>query len=143
MLNNQAIINKLALKDLHLTGPAKSVHGAKSARFNLKLRGFCMFIYIIKSLADDGPIKIGKSNDPQKRLSTLQCAHPKKLELIKKYHFKSSSYTNKIEKKLHRMLKKYHVGGEWFSGDALKEAMFLCQGHKDFYDKKVMQRTWF
>lgn len=52
-------------------------------------------------------IKIGKSNDPYKRLKTLQTGSPEKLILI-------AFVSGDIERKLKEEFKKYKIHGEWF-----------------------------
>lgn len=51
-------------------------------------------------------VKIGSSNDPQKRLSALQVSCPHTLELI--------AVTLYPEKQLHQRFKQHHFRGEWF-----------------------------
>jgi len=55
---------------------------------------------------DGGPIKIGRSCDPQSRLSSIQTGNPKKLIIL--------GFTHEEEMSLHRQFQKYRVEGEWF-----------------------------
>jgi hypothetical protein len=54
-------------------------------------------------------VKIGWAKDPARRLRTLQTGHPDELRLLAvipaTYH---------LEHDLHRQLRSYGVGGEWF-----------------------------
>ena len=65
-------------------------------------------IYFIQQ-GNNGPIKIGKSNDPKKRLRSLQTASPHELCLLK------TLPENFIkESEIHEKFKEYRIEGEWF-----------------------------
>lgn len=66
--------------------------------------------YFILDSANNA-IKIGKSRNPQERLRALQTAHPRPLQLI-------GVLEEDCEKRLHRQLKRFHLGGEWFHAHA-------------------------
>lgn len=70
-----------------------------------------MHIYFVQSEAD-GAIKIGMSNNPLKRLSSLQSGSPATLHLlgIMKCGFKSYE----TEQQLHDKFKHLSIHGEWF-----------------------------
>lgn len=68
------------------------------------------YVYVIAS-SDNGPVKIGVSNNPQKRLKTLQTGHP--LELFLK-HVEETSEAFKIETILHNEYSIKGIRGEWF-----------------------------
>jgi len=72
-----------------------------------------MFVYFIQS-GKKGAIKIGKSNDPEDRLKTLQTGSPKTLYLIASIHCKSEQEAYTLEKKIHNKLCKQRLNGEWF-----------------------------
>lgn len=55
--------------------------------------------------------KIGHAIDLKKRIDTLQCGSPYKLEIIKT--LKSIDYIN-LENQLHNLFSKYRVLGEWY-----------------------------
>lgn len=57
-------------------------------------------------------IKIGFSNDPYKRLATLQTSHPDKL-----YYLRILEGDISIEKNLHNKFKHLRINGEWFLYD--------------------------
>ncbi len=71
------------------------------------------FVYFIQA-ENGGPIKIGYSIKPEKRLTDLQVAHPYKLSLIGTIHGNMF-----IEKKLHRYLLHARTYGEWFEPDEI------------------------
>lgn len=66
------------------------------------------FIYFIGML-NDSIIKIGISNDPQKRLKELQVANPYELRLIFMFRGDESK-----EIQLHEKFVEYNIRGEWF-----------------------------
>jgi len=66
-----------------------------------------MSVYIIQA-GDNGPIKIGESSNPCKRLRELQVGNHKILELIWTYDGKYS------ELEIHNELHQYKIYGEWF-----------------------------
>ena len=67
------------------------------------------FVYFIKPIGLDGPIKIGCSYIPDNRLINLTIWSPFRLELIG-----SVLGTPKDERFLHRCFAHWHSHGEWF-----------------------------
>lgn len=70
--------------------------------------------------AQSGPIKIGHSQSPEKRIFEMQCGNPDKLFLYGKFRGGQP-----LEQRLHRKLAAHRVRGEWFERcaqvfDALK-----------------------
>ena len=68
------------------------------------------FVYFIGP--EDGPIKIGSSGDPARRVKTLQSGSPVPLALLGS--FKSKDCVAE-EKALHRRFAGSRLHGEWFS----------------------------
>ncbi len=66
-------------------------------------------VYFIQNLYN-GNIKIGKSNNPKKRLKSLQTANSNKLSLVATI---SESYIS--ENEVHKMFSHFRLTGEWFS----------------------------
>jgi hypothetical protein len=66
------------------------------------------YLYVIQS-EDSDYIKIGRTNNPKKRLSDLQSGNPNKLSYL--ILLKGKGY---LEKSIHEDLKSYRVRGEWF-----------------------------
>lgn len=66
-------------------------------------------VYFIQ-LGDDGPVKIGHSDNVKARMRTLQTAHTEKLRLL--YSFPG---TKADEILLHRKFLSHKISGEWFS----------------------------
>lgn len=69
-------------------------------------------IYFIKAV-NSGAIKIGVSNDPRRRLDTMQTGSAEPLELLGVLPGQFEE-----ERRLHEMLKRHRIHGEWFRGDA-------------------------
>lgn len=83
------------------------------------------FLYII-SASEAGPVKLGFSQDPEKRLRQLQTASPLPLRL---FHVEEvePDRVKIAEKALHRIIGHKRVKGEWFDvsvEEAISEVMF-------------------
>lgn len=72
------------------------------------------FIYIIRE-EGKGRLKIGISNNPEKRLKTLQTGSAEDLTLL--YTSLVCSNSLEIEANVHEHFKEYLVRGEWFSNE--------------------------
>jgi hypothetical protein len=66
------------------------------------------YIYFIQ-ISPNGPIKIGLSNDVEKRRRNLTCAIPYDLNILGYIGGNQS-----LEKKLHKKFKTHYIRGEWF-----------------------------
>jgi len=76
-----------------------------------------MYVYFIQEgKGSYGYIKIGKSNNVDKRLDSLQTGNPRKLTLMASIKCKTPNDALRLEKKLHIKFKKENIRGEWFSG---------------------------
>lgn len=80
------------------------------------------YVYIIKNM-DTGNIKVGVSNDVQKRLNTFRTGNDCQLELVYKSVVCSNSFS--IESSVHEYFKDYRVRGEWFKVDEKEVIRFL------------------
>ena len=80
------------------------------------------YVYIIKNM-DTGNIKIGVSNDVQKRLNTFRTGNDCQLELVYKSVVCSNSFS--IESSVHEYFKDYRVRGEWFKVNESEVIRFL------------------
>lgn len=67
------------------------------------------YVYFIRREDDSGPVKIGTTNDPYKRLLTVQTGNPYKLKIIK-----IIKGGKNLEKTLHNKFGKFRMEGEWF-----------------------------
>lgn len=84
------------------------------------------YIYFIRSGKHKKPIKIGYTNDIEKRLADLQVGNPRKLYVIAQIPVKSLKTVKAIEAWLHRRFRKQHIRGEWFSGRIDLEFVFTA-----------------
>ena len=66
-------------------------------------------IYFIGSL-ESGTVKIGRSDNPEKRLTELQTGNPHKLVL----YGVIENVSQELESELHRILDPFRLEGEWF-----------------------------
>jgi hypothetical protein len=62
-------------------------------------------------------LKIGISNNPEKRLQALQTGSPHKLEILKT---QETNDARKLERELHETFADFRLNGEWFSDDVLE-----------------------
>ena len=67
-------------------------------------------------------VKIGISVSVRSRLKDLQASNPMELTLTRIYtKTEHGGSIRKAEQRLHRLFKKYHVRGEWFTREAFLE----------------------
>ena len=71
------------------------------------------FIYFIQAGAA-GPVKIGISDNPERRLQQLQGAHHEELRLLS-----SVEGTVWAERRIHALLEEHRLRGEWFAPDPI------------------------
>ena len=76
-------------------------------------------VYVL--LDDTGIIKIGISNNFEKRLSAIRTASGR--NFVDMYCSEKSYKAYKIEKKLHKKYSKFRINGEWFSGIDFKDVV--------------------
>ncbi len=76
--------------------------------YEFRAKGVPGFVYFL-ACGDDGPIKIGHSVDPKKRLRSLQTAHHKKLSLLTWIEGSPD-----LEAFLHEHFSDERMRGEWF-----------------------------
>ncbi len=83
------------------------------------------YIYIIHD--GENNVKIGKSDNPKKRVKSLQTGHPKNLEVLKTFSVPKSKVF-KIEKECHRKLNtSYEKRGEWFHSVILWDVEIIIE----------------
>lgn len=85
-----------------------------------------MFIYVISTDYREKPVKIGKANNPEKRLKSLQTGNADKLHIKHLIKCKSDKQAISIEMELHKKLSKYRINGEWFSPEGLGKFRKVC-----------------
>lgn len=84
-------------------------------------------VYFILSKTD-GLVKIGYSNTPKRRLSSLISEHKKPLEI-----YNVIDGDRDVERYFHKKHKEYHVKGEWFKSDLL-----LLNDYDVCYDERLL-----
>lgn len=72
------------------------------------------YVYVI-AVAGRDLVKIGRSNDPVKRLAGLQTACPFPLEMICIHALPSRKAAADVERDIHRAYRGDHANGEWFN----------------------------
>ena len=70
-------------------------------------------IYFIQA-GDAGPVKIGKGNDPERRLMALQTGSYERLHLRA-----TLDVGDEVERHFHQILEPCKTRGEWFRGDEM------------------------
>ena len=90
------------------TAPVTSDCNQTAAAVVIGSSDWSSFVYFI---AQGEYIKIGKANDVQKRMTHLQSSTPIELQLIASIPTRQPL---KLEAALHKHLKQYRIGGEWF-----------------------------
>jgi hypothetical protein len=76
-----------------------------------------MYVYFIQAFGERSlvRIKIGKSRNPEARLSQLQVGSAVKLKLLGKVKCRDESHACSIEKFAHNIFHKQRKHGEWFN----------------------------
>lgn len=72
------------------------------------------YVYLIQQ-GLNGPIKIGYTNNIEKRLISLRTGCSCPLNVIAKLYFKSKRLAYEYEQELHKQFAPYRLSGEWFS----------------------------
>ena len=75
-----------------------------------------MYVYIIQSgHKKNSPVKIGMSDDPEKRIKQLQTGNPLELRILLSIRCKSREHAFSLENTLHSLLASSNIMNEWFS----------------------------
>jgi len=85
------------------------------------------YIYVIAE-SERGPVKVGVSDNPDARLSTLQCGNPTRLFIAGKFPLVDRTSAARTEKELHLQFGRYSLCGEWFDLDVLDTINYIT-GH--------------
>ena len=67
-----------------------------------------MKVYFIQA-GENGPVKIGKAKNVERRLSNLQIGNHVQLKVILVFACDSQKEANHIERKFHKVLKKWRM----------------------------------
>lgn len=103
-----------------------------------------MTLYFIE-MVESKRIKIGyTAGYAERRMSQLQTGQPERLILLGTIEGEMSD-----ERSLHRELKQYRLGGEWFSGDVKEIVTHLISTNGPWYrcrelsiNRRAMEREW-
>ncbi len=76
--------------------------------------------YFIQSGGPSGPIKIGSSDDPHKRIAQLQCGNPEQLRMV-------AILEGDVERLYHDLLHEHRIAGEWFSRSIVTSLVRLAR----------------
>jgi predicted GIY-YIG superfamily endonuclease len=93
------------------------------------------FVYAIG--IDDGPVKVGITQNLLSRLRTLQNGSPGKLELIWVYTTWDKAAALRMEKNFHAVYAEYRLEGEWFKVSALLAFEGLEAGVMHLFDRSI------
>ncbi len=75
-----------------------------------------MYVYIIQSgFKEKAPVKVGMSDDPNKRIKQLQTGNPLELRLLLSIKCTSRDHAYNLERTLHTLLSSNNIMNEWFS----------------------------
>ena len=73
------------------------------------------YVYFIKEKETQSPnVKIGYTNDFNKRIKNLQVGHPREIGYFGLIECKDKDEAKRIEKEIHKMYHKNRLVGEWF-----------------------------
>ena len=70
------------------------------------------YVYFV---SDGHYVKIGKAQDPIKRLGQIQTGNPNQCELLYLIPLKASAMASEVESYLHEKYKQHRMCGEWFN----------------------------
>lgn len=70
------------------------------------------FVYVI---SDGTAVKVGRSDDPKRRLKGLQTGNPRSLEIVHVVEFSTELESARYEKHLHTVFASRKAHGEWFA----------------------------
>jgi len=73
-----------------------------------------MYSYVYFISNGNNAVKIGKSNDPAKRVKELQTGSPHTLTLIRKINHYIDKAAHDVEQQYHELLASKRLKGEWF-----------------------------
>ena len=85
-----------------------------------------MYVYLIATDSRSGQVKIGKANNPAKRLESLSSGNPEPLHIKHLIQCKSVKQAQALEKMLHHVLAKHRTHGEWFTVQAVGRFRKVC-----------------
>ena len=75
-----------------------------------------MYVYFIQA-GKKGAIKVGITNNVEKRIETLQIGNPYKLRVLTLIPCESRTHAFEIERRIHKFFRRQNIRGEWFTGN--------------------------
>lgn len=72
------------------------------------------YIYIVTPNGDEFPCKVGISDNPEKRLASLQCGASSKLALREVYWLDTRAKALAMEREFHESYVEWRMNSEWF-----------------------------
>jgi hypothetical protein len=88
------------------------------------------FLYVIAKKSDDagmvGPVKVGISNNPKKRLATIQTACPFPVDLAYVFSCPNREIARQMERMFHETRRDKCLYGEWFDYSPRQTVAILC-----------------
>lgn len=91
------------------------------------------FVYIISKFENDqlvGPVKVGMSNEPWKRVATIQTACPFKVELAWIFEVPNKEIARALERSFHETQVDASLHGEWFDFSPVEAIHLLCIAYR-------------
>ena len=95
------------------------------------------YVYMIQ--AGYGSVKIGVSNNPEKRLKKLQIGNHKRLHIIAKFCFNDKNEAFIFERFLHEKFQKWHMNGEWYKKCIIRKFPNRSRLFPDIFDGGKLQ----
>lgn len=95
------------------------------------------YIYVIGR--DDGPVKVGISDNPGARVLGLQTGCPFHLSLLATFQFEDRIVAHKEEQFFHRCYREQQLVGEWFdlSADLAIEGIEGNLSSREFFENEL------
>src|SRR5476651_2183087 len=88
------------------------------------------YLYVIAKKCDDagliGPVKVGISNNPRKRLATIQTACPFPVGLVYVFSLPNREISRDMERMFHETRRDKCLYGEWFDYSPREAVSILC-----------------
>ncbi|MCK5019986.1 MAG: GIY-YIG nuclease family protein [Candidatus Peribacteraceae bacterium] len=106
-ISKRIIVEEMNRLGIIVQGKINKIHDGES------------FVYVIQQQGGDHHVKIGKSNDVERRLGELQQQSPYEYKILVKICATNETHAFNMERGLHERLKKYRVRGEWFTKDVI------------------------
>jgi predicted GIY-YIG superfamily endonuclease len=75
-----------------------------------------MYVYFIQA-GKKGAIKVGITNNVEKRIETLQIGNPYELRVLSLIPCESRAHAFEIERRIHKFFRRQNIRGEWFTGN--------------------------